>query len=147
MKVILRKDIENVGKTGDVADVKEGYARNYLIPGGLAFLATPGNVNRLEKEKKKEEALKRKDKKDAEELKNKIEALSCTIARKTEQENKLFGSVTPADIAESLLLKGVEIDKKKIEIAEPIREFGVYNISVRIHPEVEASIKIWVVKE
>jgi len=147
MKVILRKEIENIGKTGDVVNVADGYARNYLIPEGLVFLATPQNLKKLEEEKKREEASKKKEKKEAEELKAKIESLSCTIARKTEQENKLFGSITPADISEELLAKGVEIDKKKIEIAQPVREFGIYTIPVRIHPEVEAHIKIWVVKE
>jgi len=147
MKVILRKDIENIGKTGEVVNVSDGHARNYLIPKGLVFLATPQNMKRLEEDKKKEESLKKREKKDVEELKLKIESLSCTVERKTEQENKIFGSVTPADVAEALLAKGVEIDKKKIEIPEPIKEFGIYTIPVRLHPEVEAHIKIWVVKE
>ena len=147
MKVILRKNVENIGRTGEVVNVADGYARNYLIPEGLVFLATPQNLNRLEQEKKREEAWKKKEKKDAEDLKTRIESLSCTIARQTEYENKLFGSVTPGDISEALLAKGVEIDKRKIEIAQPIREFGIYTIPVKLHPEVEAHIKIWVVKE
>lgn len=147
MKIILRKDVESLGKTGDVVNVADGHARNFLIPEGLAFVAAPENMRKLEEEKRQEVALKKKEKKDAEGLKARIEALSCTIVRQTEQENKFFGSITNADIAEALQAKGVGTDKKKIEITESIREFGVYNIPIKLHPEVEANIKIWVVKE
>lgn len=147
MKVILRKDVENLGLIGDIVDVSNGYARNYLIPKGFGFVATPQNLKRFEEEKKKEEAKRKKEKIDLEALKVKIESLSYTILRKTEQENKFFGSITPTDISEALLAKGIEVDKRKIEIPEPIKEFGIYTIPVKLHPEVEAHIKIWVVKE
>lgn len=147
MKVILRKNFDSLGKTGDVVEVKDGYARNFLFVNKIALPATEGSIKTLEIDKQKEEALRKKEKKNAMELKDKIEALSCTITRKTEQENKIFGSVHSADIAEQLLAQGIEVDKKKIEIGEPIKEFGVYNIPVKIYPEVEAIIKLWVVKE
>ena len=147
MKVILRKNFDSLGKTGEVVEVKDGYARNFLFVNKIALPATEGSIKRLEIDKQQAESGKKKEKKAAIELKEKIEALSCTITRKTEQENKIFGSVHSADIAEQLLTQGITIDKKKIEIGEPIKEFGVYNIPVKLYPEVEAIIKLWVVKE
>jgi len=147
MKVILRKDVEKLGKARDVVEVSDGYARNYLFPKKLAYLATPQNIKLIEQEKKREEALKEKERREIEALKAKMEGVSCTITRKTEQENRLFGSVSASDIAEALLAKGFKIDRKNIELEEPIKEFGIYNVPVRLGPEVVVQVKVWVVKE
>lgn len=147
MKVILRTDVEKLGKARDVVDVSDGYARNYLFPRKLAYLATPKSMRILEDEKKKEEALKERERRELEAQKTKMEGISCTIVRQSGQENKLFGSVTASDIEEALLAKGFKIDKKQVELKEPIREFGIYTVPVRLGAEVVVNLKIWVVKE
>ena len=147
MNVILRKDIKGLGNAGEVKKVKEGYARNYLIPQDLVYMATPKNMKRLEEDKKFDVSKKKKERKKAEDFKVKLESLSCTITRKGEQDNKIFGSVTSGDISKAIAEKGIEIDKKKIEITEPIKEFGIYTVSIDVYPDIAANMKIWVVKE
>ena len=147
MKVILSRDVENLGARGDVVDVKKGYARNYLLPRGVAFFATSENLKRIEQEKLKEEQKRAKALKDAQLLADKMKKTSCTISAQTGTEGALYGSVTNEDIAEALRMEDINIDKKMIIMEEPIRKLGVYEISVRLHPEVNAEIKVWVIKE
>jgi len=147
MKVILRKDVEKLGKARDLLDVSEGHARNYLLPKNLAYIATPGNIKKLEDEKHREETAKERELQAVHDLKTKMEGVSCTVVRKSEQENRLYGSVLAPDIAEALVAKGFEVDKKQVELIEPIREFGIYTVPVRLGPDIVAQVKVWVVKE
>jgi len=147
MEIILRQDFEQLGKTGDVVKVKPGYARNYLIPKGIAYLATEANKRRLENDLKQQTWRQAKDKKMAEELAKKLESVSCTITVQVGEEDKLFGSVTSQNIADALKAQGYEVDKRKIQLDEPIKSLGIYSVPVKLHSEVEATVKVWVVKE
>lgn len=147
MKVILRRNFEQLGKVGDIIDVKNGYARNYLIPRQLAFAANKGNLKALEEEKIQ---IYKKDAKilaAAKQLAAELEKVSITITVKVGEEDKMFGTVTSQMIADSIKEKGFEVDKRKIEIDEPIKALGIYNINVKLNPEVSASVKTWVVRE
>ncbi|MBI4831514.1 MAG: 50S ribosomal protein L9 [Candidatus Lindowbacteria bacterium] len=146
MKVILREDIKRLGKAGEVVEVKDGYGRNYLIPRNLAVSADAGHLRQLEHERKVLREKKDKGLKDAKNLAEKISAASCTIPVQVGEEEKIFGSVTAMDIAECLKKEGIEIDKKIIQLEEPIKSVGVFTVPVRIVPEVEAKLKVWVVK-
>ncbi|GAB4346113.1 MAG: 50S ribosomal protein L9 [Candidatus Abyssubacteria bacterium] len=146
MKVVLREDIRNLGKPGDVIEVKDGYARNYLIPRKLAVQADEGNLRRVEHEKKVLRDRKEKELKEARVLADKIGKASCTIPVQVGEEDKIFGSVTTKDIAECLGKEGIEVDKKTIQLDEPIRSLGVFSVPIRLKPEVEAKLKVWVVK-
>jgi large subunit ribosomal protein L9 len=147
MEVILREDVEKLGKAGSVANVRPGYARNYLIPKGLAAVSTPQNLKVLEAEKSKKSRQEEKEKSQAAELAEKLSSLSCTISVKAGVDDKLFGTVTSEHIAEALKASGVDVDKKKIVLDEPIKTLGVYNIDINLYPEITAKIKVWVVKE
>ena len=147
MEIILRQDFEQLGKTGDVVKVKPGYARNYLIPKGIAYLATEANKRRLENDLKQQTWRQAKDKKMAEDLAKKLESVSCTITVQVGEEDKLFGSVTSQNIAEALKAQGYEVDKRKIQLEEPIKSLGIYSVPVKLHSEVDATVKVWVVKE
>ncbi|HID38364.1 MAG TPA: 50S ribosomal protein L9 [Calditrichaeota bacterium] len=147
MEIILRQDFERLGKTGDIVKVKPGYARNYLIPKGVAYLATESNKRRLENDLKQQTWRQAKDKKMAEELAKKLESVSCTITVQVGEEDKLFGSVTSQNIADALNAQGYKVDKRKIQLEEPIKSLGIYSIPVKLHSEVEATVKVWVVKE
>ncbi len=147
MKVILRQDMDRLGKAGEVVSVKDGYARNYLIPRQLAYAATPGNLRRFEEEKKRMMLQSEREKRHAETLAKELEKASCTISMAVGEEDKLFGSVTSQDIAEALKEKGIEIDRRKIQLEEPIKALGIYTVPVKLHPEVTANIKVWVVKK
>lgn len=147
MKVILRKDFTQLGKIGDIVDVKNGYALNYLIPRQIAYHATDGNIRVLEEEKKQLAKIQAQELESAKELAAKFENLSVTIPVKVGEEDKLFGTVTAQDIADALKAKEVDIDKRKIEIAEPIKALGIYDITVKLHSEVETVLKTWVVRE
>jgi large subunit ribosomal protein L9 len=146
MKVILREDIKRLGSAGEVVEVKEGYGRNYLIPRNLAVSADAGHMRQLEHERKVLREKKEKLAKGAKSLADRIAGASCTIAVKVGEEDKIFGSVTAMDIVESLKKEGLEIDKKNIQLEEPIKSLGVFTVLVRIIPEVEAKLKVWVVK-
>ncbi|MBU1084233.1 MAG: 50S ribosomal protein L9 [Candidatus Omnitrophota bacterium] len=147
MKVIILKDTDKLGEMGDELQVKDGYARNYLIPNGLAIESTKGALRILE-EKKREKAKREKKMKEAcEKLAEKIAASSCTITMEAGEEDKLFGTVTSEKIANCLSEEGIEVDKKKIVLEEPIKTLGVYNIEIDLHPEVKAQARIWVVKK
>jgi len=147
MKVILKQDVESVGTVGDIVTVKNGYARNYLIPKGIALEATPGNLKRIEQEKKTLELQKNREKKAAEQEAAKLNNVSVTISVSVGEEDKLFGSVTSQDIADALKEKGFEIDKRKIILDEPIKVLGIYSVPIKLHSEVEAKVKVWVVKK
>ena len=147
MKVILKKDFESAGKEGDIVVVKDGYARNFLIPKGIALKADKSNIKLLEAEKQKAEKKLNKDKKVAENLAEELSGVSCTAAVTVGEEDKVFGSVTTQIIAELLKDKGFEIDRKKIQLDEPIKALGIYTIPIKLYADVEAKIKLWVVKE
>jgi large subunit ribosomal protein L9 len=147
MKVILTQDIAGLGSIGDLITVKDGFGRNYLVPQGKALQATSQNMKKLEHQKRQIREKIDKAKREAERLAARIESVSCTVAKAVGEEDKLFGSVTGMDIEASLKLEGVEIDRKKINLPEPIKSLGIYNIPIKLHPEVTATLKLWVVKE
>lgn len=147
MKVILRKNFDQLGKVGEVVSVKDGYARNYLIPRGIAYQATAGNIRSLEEEKKQIQKREAKELQDAQTFATELEKVSITIPVKVGEEDKLFGSVTSQMIADALNEKGYDIDKRKIEVTEPIKALGIYSVSIKLHPSVNAVVKTWVVRE
>jgi len=147
MKVILLETVDRLGKVGEIITVKEGYARNYLIPKSKAKPATPGNMKILEVLKKKEEAEASKMLAQARSLAEKITNLSLTISAPAGEEEKLFGSVSSEMISSALAEEGIDIDKKDIVLDEPIKKLGVYQVQIKIHPEVKATLRVWVVKK
>jgi large subunit ribosomal protein L9 len=147
MKVILRNNVENLGNAGEIVDVKPGYARNYLVPQGLALVATKGNQAVYDNEKKQIALRIAKEKVLAEEMAQKLEAASVTIAVSVGEEDKLFGSVTSQDIADQLASQGLEVDKRKIVLDEPIKALGLYTVDVKLHTDVVGKVKVWVVKK
>jgi large subunit ribosomal protein L9 len=148
MRIVLRDDVDKLGRRGEVVDVAAGYARNFLLPKGKALPATDGNLKRVEQERRKHAVHLAKEKEDAAALGRRLAGLSCTIVRKVGENEQLYGSVTAADIAEYLEKKeSVVIDKRRIQIEEPIRALGIYTIPVKLHAEVTGEIRVWVVKE
>ena len=147
MKVIMLKDVEGVGQAGQIVQVAHGFARNFLIPQGQALLATQANLAQFESRRKQREAATEREQRAAEALASELEKTSLTAQVRAGEEDRLFGSVTAQDIADLLSAQGFQIDRRKIELEEPIRSLGVYTIGVRLHPEVKAVVKLWVVKE
>lgn len=147
MKLILREDVHGLGDVGEIVEVKPGYGRNYLIPQGLAVVADPKNVRKIEHERRLIARRLEQMKAGATSLGEKLEGLSVTIPRKAGEQDKLFGSVTVRDIAEALQMEGVEVDRKRIRLAEPIKTLGVYKVTVRLHPEVTPDVMVWVTAE
>jgi large subunit ribosomal protein L9 len=147
MKIILKEDIKKLGKMGQIVDVADGYARNYLVPKGLAVEASTKNIRSLEHEKKIIQEKARKHKDSAQDLASRISAMTLTIKAKAGEEEKLFGSVTTMDIAEALLTRGVEIEKKKIVLEEPIKRLGSYSVQIKLHPDVSVPLTIQVIQE
>ena len=147
MKVILREDVPNLGKTGDIVDIADGYGRNYLLPRKFAVQASTRNVKLIEHQKKLIEARHTKRKLESADMAKRLEAVSCTISRKAGEEDKLYGSVTRRDIAEALKQEGIEVDRKKIILEEPLKQLGVFSVPIQLHAEVTGTIKVWVVKE
>lgn len=147
MKVILIDNVDRLGKTGDVITVKEGYARNYLIPQNKAKPATPGNMKFLEALKKKKSQEDAKIVAEAKALADKISGLSLTIAAQAGEEEKLFGSISNDAVSAALAEEGINIDKRDIILDEPIKKLGVYQVAVKIHPEVKANLRVWIVKK
>ncbi|HED09521.1 MAG TPA: 50S ribosomal protein L9 [Caldithrix abyssi] len=147
MNVLLRQDYEGLGEAGQEVKVKDGFARNFLIPQGIAFLANKQNRKRFENDQKQKSWKQEKEKHAAEELAKKLENVSCTISVQVGEEDKLFGSVTSQNIADSLKEQGFEIEKRKILLDEPIKALGIYTVNVKLHSDVEGSVKVWVVKE
>jgi large subunit ribosomal protein L9 len=147
MEIILRQSVENLGKPGDIVKVSPGYARNYLLPRGLAYEATTGNRKRIAMEKARLEAAEAERIKAAQSLAERLENVQLTFSARVGDEEKLFGSVTTADIAHQLEAQGFDIEKKQIDLHEPIKSLGVYKIPVRLHAEVKPEIKVWVIKQ
>lgn len=145
MQVILREDVDNLGRAGDLVNVADGHGRNYLIPKGLAVLATQRNKRQLEHEKRVIEQHTAKMLRSAEEVKARLEQLSLTIPKQAGEEGKLFGSVTTKEIAAGLKEEGVELSRKKIRLDEPIKSLGVYSVEVRLTRDILAALKVWVV--
>lgn len=147
MQIILKKEIKKLGRAGEVVSVRDGYARNFLLPQGLALPATPANLKVVERERKRALLREEKERQKARELADRINSTSCTITVQTGQDGRLFGSVTAQDISEAYKLEGIEVDRKKIELSQPIKEIGVFKVNIKLHPEVTAQAKVWVVKE
>ncbi|MDD4871029.1 MAG: 50S ribosomal protein L9 [Kiritimatiellae bacterium] len=145
-EVLLMADVADLGSEGDVVKVSEGYARNYLLPRKLVAPVTAATRKRLEKIQKEREVARKAELEAAKEMATKLEKVSCTIPVKAKDE-KLYGSVTVNDIADALKANGVQMDKQKILLAEPIKELGVFDVKVKLHADVEATIKVWVVEE
>lgn len=147
MELILREDVQGLGTRGDVVSVKAGYARNYLLPRGLAVLATEAQKRVLEKETKLREIRDEKIKSNLSAAAEKMRDLSTTIVVQAGEEDKLYGSVTAHDIAEAIAKQGFDVDQKQVMLDEPIKKLGIYTVPVRLHREIEVSVKVWVVKE
>ena len=147
MKVILLDDVTKVGRRGEVRDVSDGYARNFLIPKKLALSATAGNLRNLEHIKKQQEAKADRVKADAEALRAQIEALVYEERRQASEEGKLFGSVTAQDVADFLASRGIKMDRKRLTLDEPIKALGEFSVSMRLHHDVMAQLKVNVVRE
>jgi len=146
MRVVLKKDHENLGKALDVVNVKDGYARNFLIPSGVAVVATEGNVKTVAETKKVGERREAKRSVFARDLARKLEQVPCTIKVAVGEEDRMYGSVTAQEIADFLKKEGYDIPKHAIVLEEPIRQIGVYNVKVKLHRDTEATLKVWVVK-
>src|SRR5256885_651314 len=147
MEVILREHVDNLGKRGELVKVADGYARNYLLPRKLALLATDGNRKQIEREREKFEAKESEEMKVAEALSARVTGIEVEIARKVGENEVLFGSVTTADIAAALAAKGVEVDRRKLQMGEPIKKLGAFEIPLKLHREVTATVKVKVVAE
>ncbi|RXZ83842.1 50S ribosomal protein L9 [Paenibacillaceae bacterium] len=142
MKVIFLKDVKGQGKKGEIKTVSEGYARNFLLPQGLVKLASDGNLKTLELQTASEVKRKEREKEDAQALADKLGELTVVIHTKAGEGGRLFGAITSKQIAEALAAKGIKIDKRKIELDEPIRALGVTQVQVKVHPEVKAKLKV-----
>jgi large subunit ribosomal protein L9 len=147
MKVILLEDVPSLGKAGDLVKISDGYGRNYLIPQKKAVIATEKSLKVIEHQKRLIQQRMEKAKKDAEKLGQQIENLSCTFAKTVGESGKLFGSVTSMDIENYLKENGIKVDRKKISLEEPIKNLGMSNVPIKLHPEVTTHLKVWVVQE
>ncbi len=147
MKVILTKDTDKFGKLGDVVEVKDGFARNYLIPQGKAMPSTNSNLRIIEDMKLKAQRLKDRELQDAKDYADKLSKVSCTVPVQVGPDDKLYGSITPSDIQKALEQEGFQIDKKAVNIDSPMEALGIYSVSVSVHPQVKANVKVWVVKK
>ena len=147
MKVILLKDVDRVGAAGEIVQVSDGFGRNYLIPRNQALLATDANVARFETRRRQHEAAAEREQRSAEGLAQQLEQASLTAQVKVGEGEQMFGSVTTQNIVDLLEEQGYGIDRRLIELDEPIRALGVYNVKMNLHPEVAATVKLWVVKE
>lgn len=147
MEVILSKDVEKIGKAGTVVKVKDGFARNFLIPNNLAIPLTGANLKKLEQDKIKRAQKEEKLKKEAEELKSKLSAISITIPVLSQEQDALYGSILALDIAVALKEEGFDIDKNAILLDEPIKSLGIFEVPIKLHSDVTAKVKVWIVKK
>ena len=147
MEIILRQGVENLGKPGDVVSVRAGYARNYLLPRGLAYEATPGNLKRIAQERSRLEAAENERREAAQGVAAQLEQVSLTFSARVGEEGKLFGSVTAADIQAQLEAQGLKVERRQIDLHEPIKALGVYKVPVRLHADVKPEIRVWVIKQ
>lgn len=149
VKVILRQDMDTLGEAGEVVAVRPGYARNYLLPRGMAYEATARNIRQLEEEQKRAEANARRDFLEARRRASLLDNVQITFEARAGEESKLFGSITNADIADRLNAYGLdfEVDRRSIELDEPLKTLGVFSVPVKLHADVRPEIKVWVVKQ
>ena len=147
MEVILRQAVDNLGHPGDIVDVSSGYARNFLLPRGIVYEATPGNKKRISLEKGRLEAAENARRDAAAVIAKRLEEVSLTFSAKVGEEGKLFGSVTTMDIADAAKAQGVDIDKRKISMEEPIKRIGEFTVQVKLHTDVVADLKVNVIAE
>ena len=147
MEVIMRAHVEHLGSRGEIVKVADGYARNYLLPRKLALLATEGNKQQIEREKAKLDILEGEERKVAEAMAERLATVEIEIARRVGETEALYGSVTNADIVEALAAKGFDLDRRKLQLAEPIKRIGEYDIPVKLHRDVSAQLKVKVVAE
>ena len=147
MEVILREHVDNLGRRGEIVKVADGYARNYLLPRKLALLATEGNKRVIERERVKFDAKEAEEKKVAEAVAERISNVEIEISRKVGETEALYGSVTTADIAEALHAKGLDVDKRKVGLQEPIKKLGEYDVPIKLHRDVATHVKVRVVAE
>lgn len=146
-EVILRRKVDNLGDVGDVVSVKRGYARNYLLPQGLAYPATEQSRRRLEQERAAALLAEERDRARAHTLAERLDGFSITFSMRAGEEGRLYGSVGPRDIAGKLSEEGFDVHARHVHMVEPIKALGVYSVPIRLYPEVEASVKVWVIKE
>ena len=147
MQVILLENVPSLGKAGDLVKVSDGYGRNYLIPQKKAILATEKSLKVIEHQKRQVQQRMEKTKKDTEKMGQRIEKLSCTFVKTVGESGKLFGSITSMDIESFLKENGIEVDRKKISLEEPIKNLGMFTVPIKLHSEVTANLKVWVVQE
>ena len=147
MELILSGDVDKIGKIGDIIKVKDGFARNFLLPRKLAYVATPGNIKKIERQKlkkvKEEEGVQR----EAETLAEKLNKVSCTVTVEVNDLDKLYGSVSEIDIAKALEDEGFPIDKRNIFLDQPIEQLGIFEVKIKLHPKVIAKVRLWVAKK
>lgn len=146
MLVILKQEVANLGDAGDIVKVADGYGRNFLIPRGLAIPASAGSVAQVEHQKRVAESIRRKQMQGAQELAQRLEGTAISIRRETGEDDKLFGSVTNRDIAEALAAEGIEVDRRLIQLPEPIKAIGLFTVPVRLHREVTANVRVYVIR-
>jgi large subunit ribosomal protein L9 len=147
MEIILREHVENLGRRGDVVKVADGYARNYLLPRKLALTVTEGNRKQIDRERKVADARESEERQTAEAFASRLAQMEIVIARRVGETEALYGSVTTADIAEALAAKGFEVDRRKIQLDEPLKQLGDFSVPVKLHRDVAAALKVSVVKE
>ena len=147
MELILAENVPQLGQTGDVVKVKDGYARNFLLPKNLAYPATAPNLKRIEQKKKKQQEQLDKEKQTAQAVADKLSKVSCTINVEVNDKEKLYGAVTEAEIVKVIADEGFNFDKKDIIIEKPIEELGIFEVGVKLHPQVIAKIRLWVTKK
>jgi large subunit ribosomal protein L9 len=147
MDVILRQDVDKVGQAGELVTVKDGFGRNFLLPRGLAYLATDANKRRLEAEQAQKGRKHAAEVQASRDVAARLEAVSLTFTMKAGEGDKLFGSVTAGDVAERLKAEGFGVDKKSVELEEPLKALGVYKVPIRLHSEVKPEVRVWVVRE
>jgi large subunit ribosomal protein L9 len=147
MEVILREHVDNLGRRGEIVKVADGYARNYLLPRKLALVATEGNKQRVERERAKFDAHEAEERKVAEAIATRLSGIELEIARKVGETEALYGSVTTSDVAQALAEQGFEVDRRKIQLQEPIKRLGTFEIPVRLHRDVTATVKVTVAAE
>jgi large subunit ribosomal protein L9 len=146
MRVILKSEVSKLGDAGDIVKVSDGYGRNFLIPRGLAIPASEGSMRELEHQKRVASAIRRKMLQGAESVAKQLEGTAVSIRRETGEDEKLFGSVTNRDIAQALADEGIEIDRRSIQLDEPIRSIGLFNVPVRLHKSVTAQVRVYVIR-
>jgi large subunit ribosomal protein L9 len=147
MEVILRQAVDKLGHPGDLVKVSSGYARNFLLPRGIAVEATEGNKRRIAQEKARLEAAESERRMGAEEFATRLEQVSLTFSARVGEEGKLFGSVTASDIAHQLEAQGITVERRQIDLHEPIKALGVYRVPIKLHADVKPEIKVWVIKQ